>query len=102
MKPIFSKGSQLSELFILIKGIWEEDHKGYFNSFRMLPKQFDLNNLVKPLTQKLNKNLDSISTDERLALTLPYLASGDSPRSLSFNHRVSLISAHTVQKSSIQ
>ena len=97
VRPIFQKRSQLSEFFTLVKELREEDHEGYFNYFRMLPYQFDyLHKLVKPLIQKSNKNRESIGSDERLALTLRYLSSGDSPRSLSFSYRVSLTSAHRI------
>ncbi|XP_028410737.1 protein ALP1-like [Dendronephthya gigantea] len=97
VRPIFQKRTQLSEFFTLVKELREEDHEGYFNYFRMLPDQFDyLHSLVKPLIQKSSKNRDSIGADERLALTLRYLASGDSPRSLSFSYRVSLTSVHRI------
>ena len=47
---MFQTRAQLSEFFTLFKELQEEDHKGYFNYFRMLPKQFDyLHNLVKAL-----------------------------------------------------
>ena len=80
VRPIFQKRSQLSEYFTLVKELRVQDHEGYFNYFRMLPYQFDyLHKLVKPLIPKSNKNRESIGSDERLALTLRYLSSADSP-----------------------
>ena len=63
----------------------------------MLPNQFDyVHNLVRPLIRKADKNCDSIGSDERLALTIRYLASGDSPRSLSFSYRIGLTTVHRI------
>ncbi|XP_028409531.1 uncharacterized protein LOC114532154 [Dendronephthya gigantea] len=75
----------------------DEDHESYFAYFRMLPRQFDfLLSLVEPLIGKCNRRRDTISSSERLALTLRYLASGDSPRSLSFSYRIGLTTVHRI------
>jgi hypothetical protein len=52
--------NELSEFFILIKELREEDHEGYFNYFRMLPNQFDyLHNLVKALIHDHKSNTEN-------------------------------------------
>lgn len=58
---------------------------------RMSPDRFEhLLSLVGPSIQKRDTNFrNSIPAAERLALTLRYLASGDSQQSLSFNFRIS-------------
>ena len=97
VRPIFQKRAQLSEFFTLVKELRDGDHEGYFTYFRMLPNQFDYShNLVRPLIQNADKNRDSIGSDERLALTIRYLASGDSHRSLSFSYRIGLTTVHRI------
>ena len=74
-----------------------EDHESYFTYFRMLPQQFDyFVSLVGPIVTKCNMGRDTISESERLALTLHYLASGESRQSLSFSYRVGLTTVHKI------
>ena len=56
----------------------------------MSPDRFDhLLSLVKPLIEKKDTNFrKAISAQERLAITLRFLATGDSQQSLSFSFRV--------------
>ena len=56
----------------------------------MSPERFDhLLSLVGPLITKQDKQLrEAIPPDERLALTLRFLASGDSQVSLHFQYRI--------------
>ena len=97
IRPIFQKRSQHSEFFTLVKELRDGDHEGYFHYFRMSPDQFDyLHGLVGSLIQKSDKSRDVISSEERLALTLRYLASGDSPRSLSFSYRIGVTTVHRI------
>lgn len=74
-----------------------EEPKLYRNFMRMNSEQFDnLLALVTPYIQKEDTNMRaSISAGERLVLTLRYLATGDSFRSLQYLFRipVSTISA---------
>lgn len=57
---------------------------------RMTPNRFEhLLSLVAPLIQKKNTRFrEAISPPQRLALTLRYLATGESQQSLSFSYRV--------------
>ena len=56
----------------------------------MSPERFDhLLELVKPIIEKKDTNLrKSIPAAERLAITLCFLATGDSQQSLSFSYRL--------------
>ena len=56
----------------------------------MSPDRFDhLLSLVKPLIEKKDTTFrKAISAEERLAITLRFLATGDSQQSLSFSFRV--------------
>ena len=58
--------------------------------FRMSPNRFQhLLGLVSPLISKKDTNMQKvITTEERLALTLRFLATGDSQQSLSFSFRI--------------
>ncbi|KAH7961666.1 hypothetical protein HPB52_011193 [Rhipicephalus sanguineus] len=62
----------------------------FYNFVRMSPQQFDfLESLVRPLIQVQETPLrESLSSAERLAITLRYLASGNSYQSLSYSFRV--------------
>ncbi|KAK7095652.1 hypothetical protein V1264_005034 [Littorina saxatilis] len=68
----------------------EEDLGSYVNFLRMDPQHFDhLLGLVGPSIHKQDTYCrDSISPGERLAVTLRFLASGDSYRSLSYLYRI--------------
>lgn len=62
-----------------------------FRYMRMSPESFDcLLSKVGPLIRKqVTKFRQPISPSERLALTIRYLASGDSQQSMSFSYRIS-------------
>ncbi|KAH8033671.1 hypothetical protein HPB51_015017 [Rhipicephalus microplus] len=62
----------------------------FHNFMRMSPQQFDfLENLVRPLIEVRSTHLRSaISAAERLAITLRFLATGNSYQSLSYSFRV--------------
>uniref|UniRef100_G3MSI3 DDE Tnp4 domain-containing protein n=1 Tax=Amblyomma maculatum TaxID=34609 RepID=G3MSI3_AMBMU len=62
----------------------------FYNFVRMSPQQFDfLESLVKPLIQVQETPLrESLSSAERLAITLRFLASGNSYQSLAYSFRV--------------
>ena len=62
----------------------------YFRFFRMSPQRFDhLLTLVGPRIRKNDTNFkEAIPPAERLAITLRFLASGESQQSLAFLFRV--------------
>ena len=96
-RPIFQKREQLGEYFNLVQELRSGDHEGFFNYFRMSPEQFDyLHEKIRPFITKSSLKLDSICSEERLSVTIRYLASGDSPMSLSFSYRMGLTSVHRI------
>ncbi|XP_052131636.1 putative nuclease HARBI1, partial [Frankliniella occidentalis] len=89
VRPIFQDREIYGAWFSLIPLMKEADTDEYYRFFRMTPDCFDwLLEQVSPfITKKSNRK--SISAGERLAITLRYLASGDSQSSLSYLFRVS-------------
>lgn len=75
----------------LVQEMRTSDREAHFRFFRMSPERFDhLLSLVSPLISKEDTNFrKSISAGERLALTLRFLASGDSQISLHYLFRIS-------------
>ena len=61
-----------------------------YRYLRTSPEQYDhLLRLVSPLITKQDTNLrEAIPADKRLAVTLQFLASGESKQSLSFAYRI--------------
>lgn len=74
----------------LINEMRGEDSNGFREFVRMSSDQFDfLLNRVQPIISKKDTNMrKAISAETRLLITLRYLASGDSYRSLTFLFRV--------------
>eukprot|EP00795_Rhopilema_esculentum_P010074 gene10074-18721_t len=74
----------------LVQEMRLNDHSMHFNFFRMLPSTFDdLLKLVGPaLLKKKSRFREPLSQALRLAVTLRYLATGESQASLSFNFRI--------------
>ena len=66
----------------------------------MTPENFQhLLSLVGPLITKSNRKRQSISAEERLTLTLRYLASGNDQQSLSFSYRIGKTTvSHIIQE----
>ena len=75
-------------VFILLDHI--DSLKQYFRYLRMSPNRLKhLLSLVRPFITKNNSyRKDVISPEERLVITLRYLATGDSQQSQAFNFRV--------------
>ena len=63
---------------LLLKELESEDQNSYTNFLRMSRESFDeLLSLVLPYIKKKNTNMrEAISAEERLAVTLRYLATG--------------------------
>ena len=78
----------------LIKELIVEDRCSFKQMFRMSVEDFEIvlqniNDLISP--EEVQGGHRPISPDERLALTLKYLATGESFRSLSFQFRISRV-----------
>ena len=97
-RPIFHKQEQCGEYFnFIVQELRSGHHKGFCNYFRMSPEQLDyLHEKIKLFITKSFLKRDSICSEERLSVTIHYLASGDSPISLSFSYRMGLTSVHRI------
>lgn len=73
----------------LIHEIRNDDEKAFIDMFRLSGQQFDfLLERIRPLITKQNTNMrKSISAELRLSITLKFLSSGDSYRSLMYFFR---------------
>ena len=78
-------------LFNLVKELAAEDTRGYKEMMRMRKEQVNkILGLVEPLILKERTNFGtSISPAQRLALTIRYLATGETFRSLHLQFRIS-------------
>ena len=85
----------------LIKELIVEDRCSFKQMFRMSVEDFEIvlqniNDLISP--EEVQGGHHPISPDERLALTLKYLATGESFRSLSFQFRISRVAVSYIIK----
>ncbi|KYN04711.1 hypothetical protein ALC62_04411, partial [Cyphomyrmex costatus] len=91
VRPIFSieRRSQQGASENLVKEMQIGDTEKYVDYFRMSPQLFEaLLQLVGPILTKEYVVREPISCVTRLQITLGYLASGDSMKSLSYAFRV--------------
>lgn len=91
VRPIFTVERRLAQgaSANLIEEMQEQDEETFCNYFRMQPAIFnDLLKLVGPLLAKQSAVREPIPPETRLHITVRYLASGDSMRSLSYAFRV--------------
>lgn len=74
----------------LVQEMRFHDHRMYFNHVRMFPATFDyLLGLVQPVLSKQKSQFREPSSPAlKLAVTLRYLATGESVASLSYNFRI--------------
>ena len=69
----------------------ENDHESFCKYFRMTPERFDhLLSLAGPMLVKKSLYSEPISAGECLAVTLRFLATGDSQQTISFSYRLGL------------
>ena len=78
------------EYHSLIREMRLRDHESYFKYFRMTPSRFDhLLSLVGPAIIRQETNFRKpVSPGERLAVTIQYLATGDSMQTIAFSFRL--------------
>ncbi|KAL8567149.1 hypothetical protein ACOMHN_033051 [Nucella lapillus] len=90
VRPWLERRAHYGAYHQLMKELEVEDPESYNNFVRMDPAHFQsLLTAVEPLLQKQETNMrDSISPAERLAVTLRFLATGDSYQSLCFMYRI--------------
>ena len=80
VRDIFKKRLQLGEYHSLINEMRLTDHQSFYRYFHMSPERFaHLLSLVGPaITRQTTSFRQPIHADERLAITLQYLVTGDS------------------------
>lgn len=89
IRPIYQRRVQQGEYHNLLQELRLQDAESHFRYLRMSKETFDqLLTRVKPLLTRRRKYSREISPAQRLAITLRYLATGNSQISLSFNFRV--------------
>ncbi|KAK7862635.1 hypothetical protein R5R35_001610 [Gryllus longicercus] len=90
VKNVFLRREEQSVYKVLMAELREEDEAMYKNFVRVTPEGFDL--LLGKISQAIKKQdtvmRKSISCGERLALTLRFLATGDTYSSLSYLFRI--------------
>ncbi|EZA53811.1 hypothetical protein X777_06627 [Ooceraea biroi] len=95
VRPI-NKRKQQGFLCNLFREIRSNDHEEFFMYTRLCPEQYKI--LLKAVTPYLRKrsNRKSLSPDTRLAITLTYLAQGDSVMSKHLEYRVGKSTVHKI------
>ena len=89
VRRIFQERKTKGEYHSLVKELILFDHERFFKMFRMLPQQFEaLLSWVGPKILKADTRKDVISVDERLCVTLRYLATGDAYSTLASSYRI--------------
>ncbi|CAG4935951.1 unnamed protein product [Parnassius apollo] len=90
--PILEKREEYGAFHTLVKNQLREDEDKFYNYFRMQKTTFD--NLLQKLSQELKHQdtfmRESISPAERLAVTLRYLATGDTFTDLYYSYRIGI------------
>lgn len=91
MRPWISRRNERECFHQLVAELELEDEAAYFNYFRMDKQRFGfLVDLVESRIRKCDTTMrQSIKPSERLAVTLRYLATGESFKSLEFQFRIS-------------
>lgn len=90
IREIFKSRLTRGEYHALISEMKLVDHESFYRYFHMTPQRFShLLGLVGPLIKRQDTRFrQEITPDERLAITLRYLVTGDSMQTISFSYRV--------------
>ena len=89
IRDIFRRREECGACSTLFEEL-KQDREYFFRFMRMTPERFDhLLSLVRPKIEKQDTHLrKAIKAEARLALTLQFLASGESQQSLSYSFRI--------------
>ena len=90
VRKIFQSRSTKGEYHSLVAEMRLGDHESFYRYFHMTPQRFShLLGLLGPSITRQDTRLRlAIPPDERLAITLCYLVTGDSMQTISFSYRV--------------
>ena len=88
VRRIFKSRDTKGEYHALISEMRLVDHESFYRYFHMTPQRFSqLQSLVGPSITRQDTHLrKAITPDERLAITIRYLVTGDSMKTISFSY----------------
>ena len=91
VRKLYEERNLKGEYQLLIQDLLLHDHEIFFRYFRMLPETYDiLLKLVAAYIKKVSTNMrESIGPDQRLAVTLRYLTTGDAHTTIGRSYRMS-------------
>lgn len=90
VRDIYRERNQKGEYHLLVKQAKLFDPEIFFQMFRMSSNKFEeLLRLIAPYITKDSLRREPISPEERLSVTLRYLATGDSFKTISTSYRMS-------------
>ena len=91
VRNLYKERDQKGEYNLLVKELKLYDHELFFRYFRMLPGTFEvlLRLVVKYISKTTTRLRKPISPDQRLAVTLRYLVTGDSHGTIGLSYRMS-------------
>ena len=91
VREIYQEREEKGEFNQLIKQMMERDPEYFRRCFRMSPDKFyELLTLVGPdITKQSTQMRDPISAEQRLAVTLRYLTTGDAQRTIAASYMMS-------------
>jgi hypothetical protein len=78
------------EFYLLVQDLRLYDEEYFFRYFRMSVIQYgELLAMVAPIIQKSSQKRECIRPNERLCVTMRYLATGDAQTTIAMNYRIS-------------
>ena len=91
MRRLYEERNFKGEYRLLVHDLRLYDHEMFFRYFRMMPETFEtLLMLTAPvIKKKITRMREPISVDQRLLVTLRYLATGDAHTTIAANYRIS-------------
>ena len=99
VRPIFQRRQDRSELVLFEEMRSSEDHSSFFKYVRMTPRTFDfllseIDRVARQRRRYRSLIRYNLTTKECLVITLRFLATGASQRSLSFSFRMGTATVH--------
>ena len=99
VRKIYMDRHQKGEFNLLVQQAKHFDAEFFFQMFRMSATQFEeLLQFVIPYTEKESLRRESIRPEERLAVTIRYLATGDAFKTIGASYRISTASVSRIVK----
>ena len=91
VREIYQQREEKGEFNLLVKQVMERDPEYFRRCFRMSPEKFyELLAIVGPeITKQTTPMRAPISAEQRLAVTLRYLTTGDAQRTIAASYRMS-------------